>query len=301
MLQMVYIIYRKRNLKQVNFFEYFVVEEKEVNVLSLPLKIPEKYKNRILGFSIFFSKEKQEEIHCIEVKSITHNEIIKFDKNSCLKNGCWIIANDCIGKGEFIPENIKNVVQYMNIELKQCEIIIEFDSFIMNQNFTNNHFLKVISVYHGTSEESFQSIQKLNYFKESYGMLGDGVYCGTIWKSSRFACFTQNYEKRKGIIIRCIAICINDIYEYPNSVWVCPCCNSSVSDHFSNWKKMLFDGAHAKQCTFSNGTCRDGKPKYKLKNEEWIIKSSCLYPTSHAYISIKEHHYNPTNRNLVLY
>ena len=96
-------------------------------------------------------------------------------------------------------------------------------------------------------------------------------------------------------------ICKNDIYEYPNSVWVCPCCNSSVSDHFSNWKKMLFDGAHAKQCTFSNGTCRDGKPKYKLKNEEWIIKSSCLYPTSHAYISIKEHHYNPTNRNLVLY
>lgn len=269
------IIYRKRDF----FYEYYLTPIN--NILCIPKITPQKFDNRIQCFSIFKGYK------CIEVKSNVQpfSEINFHYLAHC--EGVWIVADDTIKKGDFKPEGVEGKRQFFGMEIdEQCEIINLFDSFL-------NPTIKVLSLYHGTNQENMSQIIQ-NGYKETEGMLGKGVYMGTFWKGARFACFDKKYVKRKGIITRNIVF--GNIAELKEK---CDCnCDSKISDHLSIWRKN-FDGLHCTKQEQSTGIGRDGKPKYLLKNDEWIVKSTNIILTHSANIEIKGESYEPLNRSII--
>ena len=292
------IVYRKRLSQNALFAEYLLVPD-ENSSLILPEILPERYHSRIISTRIYKNRK------CIEVRSNHTMEPEYITNEDILKGfGVWVLADDCKKKGDFIPEKLDGIAQFMGIPILYCDIVIQFDASLIFSVFTANDpskTYKVLSLYHGTDKISAENLSRHGIFNESQGMLGMGAYFGTFWKAARFACFSQTYEKRSGAVFRVIAIC-KTMQEFPNATWSCNCGNSSciapsISDHQTLWRSN-FDGAHASQSITPIGVCKDGSPKYALRNEEWVIKPDLVRITHWALIDNCEMHYNPMQRNL---
>ena len=278
------IIYRKVIWNNDYYYEYLFVSLN--NTLCLPYEIPERYLTRIFNTIVF------QNITCCKVLSNSNN-ITSITKNDILNgNGIWLVADDCNGKGAI--ENINNVQQFMSIVIntEDAKLIQDFD-----KEFLKNG-IKVHSLYHGTNVKNILSILQTG-LKETYGMLGNGVYLGTFWKASRFACFSQLYEKQDGAIIRVIVK--GNIKHLPLKTWICACCNNIVADHNSQWSLENFNGICAKPTKLEDEMAKDGKPKYLLRNEEWCVQKDCIKITHLANISTTENHYNPLDRQIQIF
>jgi len=207
---------------------------------------------------------------------------IVFVSKESIRNGVWILASDCIPRGEFKPENVLGRRAFFGIPIQEesASAILAFETFL--------NVAQPISVYHGTDYTLENQVAA--GLEETYGMLGYGVYCGTFYKAARFACLTQDYQRRYGTVYRAIAFSYN-IREYPMEDYFCKCERcvkydwaAKIADHGSWWKLHGFDGAHASASTDSSGLCRDGKAKYPLKNEEWVFPAETLLLTHLARI-----------------
>ena len=262
------IIFRKQIWQSVEYTEYLLsVVNSE---LVLPSRIPDKYLYRIQKSS----------------KNITEVLSTPFDIAQHYKNNdVWIVANDCVAKGEFKPTNLAGISQFMGIQISKeaCKLILDFDA-----------GLTPLSLYHGTSETNKCKIVQ-DSLDETIGMLGNGTYLGTLWKARRFACFSQDYQKQQGVIFRVLAFA-NTIKTVPLQNWKCSCCQSIISDHFSKWKEEEYDGIHALACKDQSGVCKDGSAKYLLRNEEYCFKRSLLKCTHYIEAFAKQNHYDPLER-----
>jgi len=207
---------------------------------------------------------------------------LEFVSKEIVRKGVWILGSDCIPRGEFMPENVAGRRTFFGIPIQEesAVAILAFESYLKTA--------KPISVYHGTDYALENQVAA--GLEETYGMLGYGVYCGTIYKAARFACLTQDYQRRNGTVFRAIAFAYN-IREYPMENYFCKCerCTkydwaAKLSDHGTWWKLQGFDGAHASASTDSSGLCRDGKAKYPLRNEEWVFPKEVLVLTHYARI-----------------
>lgn len=94
-------------------------------------------------------------------------------------------------------------------------------------------------VYHGTSQESLKSILS-HGLRTTYGMFGPAVYFGTFWKASRFAYMTQDYQKRPGSILRCLAFWPKPaLWSIRSDRCLCAQCYGlkGHADHLGLWKE----------------------------------------------------------------
>ena len=207
---------------------------------------------------------------------------IQFVSRDSIRAGVWILASDCIPRGEFEPEGVAGRRTFFGIPIhdESALSILAFQETLQ--------VVKPISVYHGTDYALEAKVAA--GLEETYGMLGYGVYCGTFYKAARFACLTQDYKRRHGTVFRAIAFAYN-IREYPMEDYWCTCerCTkydwaAKISDHGTWWKLQGFEGAHASAITDSSGLCRDGKAKYPLRNEEWVFPCERLVLTHLARI-----------------
>ena len=267
------VIYRKILLQDKWYYEFLFVPHK--NILILPIKIPSKYMSRIINIQNNY----------VEVIS-TKNNVLLVSKHSLLNSdGIWLLGNDCIGKGGI--EQIHNVTQFMSIpiNLKDAQIVQEFNKSLEQLN--------VYSLYHGTHVKNIQSILR-DGLDETYGMLGNGVYLGTFWKASRFACFSQTYEKQDGAIFRVIVH--GSIQNLPLENWKCECCDNIIADHASKWKTN-YNGICANP-TKTNLINKDGKPKYLLRNEEWCVQKQNVQLSHYALIQSSNYQYDPLCRKI---
>jgi hypothetical protein len=140
-------------------------------------------------------------------------------------------------------------------------------------------------MYHGTAECNVDTI-KASGLQPHAGMLGFGVYLGTFWKATRYACLTQSYKPQSGSVFRVFAFPTN-LIELP-STWKCDCgcLTPEIADH----KGALKHDIHLSQSHLK----RDGR----VKNEEWVIKGK-TYIQQCARINestFPSPHYDPTFR-----
>jgi hypothetical protein len=213
----------------------------------------------------------------------------------------WILASDCELRGAFAPERVEGRRTFFGVPIddESAKLLIRFEKFLK--------VCRPVAVYHGTPMNLEVEVTK--GLKETYGMLGTGVYCGTFWKAARFACLGQDYKRRHGTVFRAIAFSYT-IREYPVESWACKCerCKkfdwaAKFADHGSHWSDLGFDGAHASAASCSTGVCRDGTPKYPLRNEEWVFRPQDLVLTHFARINqnLQPPEYDPMFRDVVIY
>ena len=235
------------------FHEYLLVPRD--GQLCLPKCLPDRFKLRVKNHAANFT----------EVDS-RHHGIMKLKRSDILQgNGIWIVSDDCKARGGY--GEIPHKRQFMNISIDEdAANAIELHA-------SNNSYVKPLSIYHGTSRTAEESIMRGSLHPSLKGMLGSGIYCGTFWKAVRFACMSQDYHHRDGIIIRLLCF-PQATAKFPNKDWVCPCGNclkaqkkSRVSDHDGLWKEFA-DSAHVSSCD-------------EIKNEEWALSSKCKFKITH--------------------
>lgn len=275
------ILYRLSCWKQYTFFEFLVHANQFC--LEFHCDLDSRYKSRIDNcFSYYLDGN---EIRCIHVKSSMHSFAQNINKET---KSVWIVKHDFEKKGEFIPENIMARAQFMGFSISEqsCYIMDKVYSYILSKHPNVN--ISPLSLYHGTN-----ALQEIiaNGYQQTFGMLGNGVYLGTVWKALRFAFFGKLYERNEiGYILRNLVFTEN-LHVLPNTNWKCNCCNSLISDHVSIWKSKNFDGVHARQCTELklNNKC-------DLRNEEWIILPEKILISSWSKMINLHQQYNPLNR-----
>jgi hypothetical protein len=278
------LIFRNRKFKHWKWKEFLLVPK--LDQLTLPDTLPDRYKNRII------TQSKSNEIPLYEVLSSYADEPEPYTKSAILLGqGLWIVKDDCIPKGEFIPCKIKGRSQFMGIQISEiaCKAI---------SNASEQ--LWPYSVYHGTAQDNLANILKEG-LKETAGMLGSAVYAASFWKACRFASLGQTYKFRKGCVIRMLLFSERALI-LPSNGQVCSCCLPPANvkaDHFGNWRKKGFDSIRALACTNAVGVCKDGSAKYILRNEEWAFSSELALLTHYASINPDTQcapHYDPLHR-----
>jgi hypothetical protein len=106
------ILYRKRFLDSTTFYEYLVVYAN--GYLCQPDSLPERFANRTVGESEYVYGTSM-----IEVTSKAFDECEEMSMNKLIKgNGVWIVANDCVEKGDYAPERINGKAHYFNIPIE---------------------------------------------------------------------------------------------------------------------------------------------------------------------------------------
>lgn len=272
------IIYRKRTIGPYSFYEYLVVCENRQ--LKEPLALPERYVNRTIGAYKQFYGNVFIEVSSKPFSTCEHTSSEKINKCT----GIWIVADDCVEKGHYDPEQIEGKAQYFSYP-------IEFTTRI-NISAASG-FLKETSplvCYHGTAETNVESVLSTG-IQFSNGMLGKGVYLGTFWKATRYACLTQDYKPQQGIVFRVFAFPKN-VKELPDPQWSCSCgCYTPDSaDHLN---------AHSGDIHLSQSHL---KKDARIKNEEWLIKSP-VYLQQWAKIddsTFPGPHYEPLHRKTLI-
>lgn len=286
------IVYRKRVNPLGIFTEFLVnpIQKNSKSVLSLLLKLPVRYEQRIVNSTV--KNISNVETYCFEVKSLSFDLPEKTKKQDLIKSeGIWLVRDDFLLKGEFEPNGQQGISQFMGItiECESCKVILE----------SGLGSLSPYSLYHGTWKENKDAIL-LKGFLSNYGMLGTAVYFSTFWKACRFACLGQDYKIREGLIFRCLIFAEN-IKTLPSKDFLCSCCSSPgniIADHESTWKKS-YDAVKAMASRESVGKCRDGTPKYLLRNEEWAIEPNRILITHFSEVNqntLSGPHYDPMHR-----
>lgn len=269
---MQYVIIRERSFSSITFYEILFTWKDECLQLNQNV---ERFKERIL------SKQYIPECNVEIIKVISQPFLC--DEVSQHKiihtNGIWLVANDCIAKGENVYEGIPAKAQFYDVEIceKDCDLIKK----LFNKLNISMHY--PLSLYHGTKNSLRKEIVKEG-LKESFGMLGDAIYVGTFWKACRFASFDKTYHHQDGCIFKILAF-VKEIQNYPFEHWKCDCCSSEISDHKSIWK-LIHDGAHV----------NIGKERGQLKNEEWAVKEHLQFITHVA--ECEKYEYTPYKRNI---
>ena len=143
-------------------------------------------------------------------------------------------------------------------------------------------------VYHGTSTDSLKGILQYG-LRTTYGMFGSAVYFGTFWKSARFAYMTQDYQKRPGSILRCLAFWPSPaLWSIRSDPCKCAECfgRKGHADHLGLWK--------AKSHWVLAYPELDGP----IKNEEYAsIDASKIFIDTIGHIECTEEHHEPWARS----
>lgn len=245
-------------------------------------------------------------------------------------SGVWIVADDCSPRGAFAPAGVAARVQWMSVPVDEGDatLLRSLHGTIRALAGISPDAPDPLSLYHGTATAAVPAISASGLLA-THGMLGEGVYVGTLWKAARFASMTQAYEPRPGAVLRVLCFATK-FAELPRPSWACACerctphsepvapltssgtveagarasglgLSATICDHASVWAREGWDGAHARVSDVPVGTCRDGTPKYLLRNEEWVIRPSLVVP-SHvaevdaATLSSGGVHYEPLHR-----
>jgi len=268
------IIIRERVLDTFTFHEVLFIFEKDKLCIC---KNADRFKDRIISqtliaeFNTTLIKVRSHGFFCDE---ITSDKIKK-------SNGIWLVANDCVPKGENKFENIPGRSQFYDMEIvdKDAAFITKLFDRVWPQSTSFP-----LSLYHGTMKVKREGIVHSGGLEESFGMLGDAVYLGTFWKASRFAAFDKKYHPQEGEVYRTLVF-VKEFQQFPLEHWECFCCGLDISDHKGIWK-LLFDGAHVNV----------GNKKGDLRNEEWAVKQRVQFITHVA--GIQPYEYTPYKRNI---
>lgn len=220
----------------------------------------------------------------------------------------WLVKDDFIGKGSFVPQHVKNKCVYFDTKISTRDSL---------KILRHGHDIRILlgcnldplSLYHGSGGDSKDSILYNGLFP-SFGMLGDGVYLGTFFKACRYASRHQDYSLRtEGFIFRCLVFVSQcNITEYPNLTHACKChkciVESSgferVSDHLSLWNTKMGCGVAITVSDSAFGFKKSGEPKYLVKNAEWAFQPEFVCVQEFAPLdlsSVMGPHYHPLQRN----
>jgi len=259
-------------------------------MFKLPTEIPKKYENRIK----FFFEVENINFYCIH--SQQHAQPFVVSINNIRKNeGEWLCSGDCIPRGKFMPTNQEEKCTYFGVEIDktQAQAILKLDDILCKSENVDAYTV----VYHGSNISNLQGILEEG-IKETYGMVGQGCYLGTYWKASRFACWGQEYKMQQGCIFRCF-VTAKKVFSLPCDSWKCSCCKSIISDHTNTLIKEN-DCIFVDPPQYSVGLCRDGSPKYLLRNEEWCSKKEFVKIINYAFLDLTSYSstYDPNYRNI---
>lgn len=271
------IIYRKRVIDSNTFYEYLVLFKN--GLLVLPEELPERYKGRTMTLQYVYG------IAMREVDSTPFSECEEFSMARLEKSsGIWIVRDDCVEKGHYTPDKIPGKAQYFSVPIDyMTRLNIDQAALLMRDTGPT-------VLYHGTELTNVESIRKEG-LKSTLGMLGWGVYLGTFWKATRYACLTQDYKPQSGSVFRVFAFPTN-IIELPSPSWKCTCgCSTpDIADHTLSLKNDI----HVSQSHLS----KDGR----IKNEEWVIKGKTFLQQCAKIneATFPSPHYDPTFRGTLI-
>ena len=213
--------------------------------------------------------------------------------------GVWLVRDDMTPRGEFLPCEVQGTRQFFGIGFEPEDVRV-----LLNAAESLGHGFGPLALYHGTALADKSSIALFGLRASTSGMLGPGYYCGSFWKAARFAVRSQTYEMRPGAIFRCLYDA-GRIVEFPRPGWACSCdlcqdashvATRTVSDHSGAWR-LSARAAVARASTASIGTCRDGTPRYALRNEEWCLSTAPLL-VNWARIDPQSAHHDPLDRKI---
>jgi hypothetical protein len=294
------IVARVRELNAIKFWEFLLLFDEIHENFSIPSKLPERYSKRIHNLIA------HEQLNIFVVHSTSDNAMNYVNLNSLKKgNGIWVIENDFEKKGGF-ANKVQGISQFMSLPIDDYSVKKVKDAHThLLVNYSNNNFIKPLSLYHGTLLENIATIQKNGLQVSKKGMLGKAIYLGTFWKACRFSTKTQDYKDiENGCIIRTIVL-TESIQVVPRKNYACKCVKCTelgsgawgieISDHNAEWKNT-HEGIHAQ--VRDNNMCDE--EKCVLRNEEWAFKEGVpLINTHYAQIdnqTAPKPHYDPFYR-----
>jgi len=284
---MVVIVFRERTAP-AHFLEYLLVPHPASVCLSLPEALPSRY----LGRAASFTLPVYGGVSCFQVTSLAAPESQHTTHAGLLSGaGVWVTHDDMTPRGGFAPAGLQPLRHFFGVRIDESSALA-----LSGVDPTLRARARVLvppplSLYHGTEESSCASIMGAG-LRETFGMLGTGVYLGTFWKAARFACLTQDYQRRHhGCVLRVLAF-VTSVRALPQSGWTCGCvrcagdaCAATVSDHLGVWRQQGCDALHALASTDACGVrARDGAPRFLLRNEEWAVRRERLFVTHTARV-----------------
>jgi hypothetical protein len=143
-------------------------------------------------------------------------------------------------------------------------------------------------VYHGTAAESVKSIFQ-HGLRTTYGMFGPAIYFGSFWKACRFAYMTQDYQKRQGAILRCLAFWPKPaLWSIRSDQCKCAECfgKKGHADHLGLWKSI------------SHWVLAYPEFGGPIKNEEYAcVDASRLIIDTIGFIECTQAHHEPWDRS----
>jgi hypothetical protein len=276
-----------------DFWEVLVLYNAEQQSWNLPLEVPLKYRDRIV-------KQDQD---LVWVNSLRHT-VPYYASSSSLKDGLWVCKDDFVARGDVAPAAFGAPLPSS-----------PFNSPTLEQWRPSQYYCRV--AYHGTSRDSFRSIVASG-FRDTFGMLGTGVYVGSFWKACRFAARDQLYVEREcPTVMRILWKCKEeDILMFPR-LWIngwCLCGKCYVNPEQRAYCAHTYDwSAESKfpppkpynQGPWKAGQlfpCKYKSGKWVTQNEEWVLNSSLIQGIAQAVqldrTSIARPHYDPLQRNI---
>lgn len=273
-----------RNVR--GFWEYLFVYSN--TKFFLPTEVPSRFLNRILT--------QESKIPFFHVDSRFDSTPQRLTKDHLSKSQVWVMKDDLELKGAF--QTLQGQRTFFGVPIDDDDAL-----FVLANIVELKHTASPNVFYHGTAESHLNLILAEGLRPSMHGMLGAGYYVGTFWKAARFAVRSQAYELQKGVVFRVLAT-IEKAIEFPRSKWACACTQcihnpfSNIADHRGAWTKEG-DAAVARATGEPCGLCRDGTPRYALRNEEWCLLAKPLI-LQWASISSCGFAHDPLDRSVII-
>lgn len=204
------------------------------------------------------------------VASKPHEKAILRTKEDIERDGVWATFSDCVPRGgspdiagheehmsllescgkfnEVFKESWPTVEHrsiYMGVPINSLVYRVLYAHIDELYSLAESSGLQVSKesdprvVYHGTAQDSLKSILH-NGLRTTYGMFGSAVYFGSFWKAARFAYMTQDYQRRTGSILRCLAFWPKPaLWSIRSDRCLCAQCYGlkGHADHLGLWKE----------------------------------------------------------------
>lgn len=276
----------------------------EVLVSGIPLcapdAIPERYKARVTAIGDVF-----------HVQSSAFSEPPRLDRASLEKVGLWVVPADAHPMGGLPEEGLPDVASVYGIPLQHSKD--QLQGICASVQHLTTKASPSLVLYHGTSELCWPSIAH-GGLRESFGMLGTGVYLGSFWKATRFAARSQEYVMRsEGGCIARVYVHGDAIASIPHSLepryaCTCPECvdaraiggaaleRAAHTDHETRWAQ----DASCLGLHLSPRKCTADPKLWIVRNAEWCLRASCLRVQNAAALnlgSVVAERYDPLQRD----
>lgn len=239
------------------------------------------------------------QIYVQPVKSVAASKPGRRTRADIGTDGVWAVYQDCVPRGGPLGPSI---AAYFGLQvdpmLHRLLHYTIFDVYAAAKSAWPALDIKAdpFVVYHGTSRDAVKSILAEG-LKPSFGMLGTAVYFGHFWKAFRFATLTQDYKRRPGAILRCLAIWPKFTVKTMASA---PCkCAKCLGPSLMGTPAARYADHDAMWALVAPVVMAFPEPGAPIKNEEYACRdASTVLVDCIAHAVAQTEHHEPLRRDL---